>query len=111
MVSGPPPPLAERNLRVALPSTHPLAVNDSVDVGDLRGQQWIASQSSGDEPQLGVWPGLGGRPEVAHVARDWLAKLHLVAAGCGLTTVTADFSAAVRVVEALRTAITGAAAT
>jgi DNA-binding transcriptional LysR family regulator len=36
---------------------------------------------------MGVWPGLAERPEVAHTARDWLAKLRLVAAGCGLTTV------------------------
>ncbi|MFC7588331.1 hypothetical protein ACFQYP_34980 [Nonomuraea antimicrobica] len=36
---------------------------------------------------MGVWPGLDERPEIAHSARDWLAKLGLVAAGCGLTTV------------------------
>jgi hypothetical protein len=36
---------------------------------------------------MGVWPGLDERPEIAHTARDWLAKLHLVAAGCGITTV------------------------
>ena len=86
--------LAERNLCVAVPSTHPLATHDSLDVADLRGQRWIASRSSGDEPQLGVWPGLDGRPEIAHTARDWLAKLHLVAAGCGLTTVPAHLAAA-----------------
>ncbi len=36
-----------------------------------------------------MWPGLDERPEIAHTARDWLAKLHLVAAGFGLTTVPA----------------------
>jgi DNA-binding transcriptional LysR family regulator len=36
---------------------------------------------------MGVWPGLDGHPEIAHVAGDWLTKLNLVAAGCGLTTV------------------------
>lgn len=86
--------LAESNLCVAVPLTHPLATHDSVDIGDLHGQRWIASRSSGDEPQLGVWPGLDGRPEIAHTARDWLAKLHLVAAGCGLTTVPAQLAAA-----------------
>jgi DNA-binding transcriptional LysR family regulator len=40
-------------------------------------------------------PGLDERPEIAHTARDWLAKLHLVAAGCGLTTVSASLVAAV----------------
>lgn len=35
------------------------------------------------------------RPEIAHTARDWLAKLHLVAAGCGITTVPAALVPAV----------------
>ena len=87
--------LTERNLCVAVPSTHPLAGNDSVHVADLRGQRWIAGRTSGDEPQFGVWPGLEGRPDVAHTARDWLTKLQLVAAGCGLTTVPAVIAAAV----------------
>jgi DNA-binding transcriptional LysR family regulator len=86
--------LTERNLCVAVPSTHALAANDSVDVRHLHGQRWIASKASGDEPQLGVWPGLDGRPDIAHTARDWLTKLHLVAAGCGLTTVPAVIAAA-----------------
>lgn len=79
--------LAERNLCVAVAATHPLAANDSVDVADLRGQRWIAGRSSADDQQLGVWPGLDERADVAHTARDWLTKLHLVAAGCGFTTV------------------------
>ncbi len=87
--------LAERDLRVAVPSAHPLAGRDSVEVGDLRGQRWIASRVSLDEPLLGVWPGLDGRQEVVHTSRDWLTKLQLVAAGCGLTTVPALITAAV----------------
>ncbi|MCW2863259.1 MAG: LysR family transcriptional regulator [Actinoallomurus sp.] len=87
--------LAERNLCVAVPSAHPLAADDSVDVGDLRGQRWIAGRTSGDDLQLGVWPGLEGRPDIAHTSRDWLTKLQLVAAGCGLTTVPAVMAAAV----------------
>lgn len=79
--------LTERPLRVAVPATHALAGGDTVDVAELRGRRWIASPSSGDETLMGVWPGLDERPEIAHHARDWLAKLHLVAAGCGLTTV------------------------
>jgi DNA-binding transcriptional LysR family regulator len=43
---------------------------------------------------MGVWPGLDERPEIAHTVRDWLAKLHLVAAGCGLTTVPASLAPA-----------------
>ena len=44
---------------------------------------------------MGVWPGLDERPEIAHTARDWLAKLNLVAAGCGITTVPAALASAV----------------
>ncbi|MFF9207518.1 MULTISPECIES: LysR family transcriptional regulator [unclassified Streptomyces] len=93
------PPLAlqtltERALRLALPATHPLARGDFVDVADLRGQRWIAGSSSGEERLMGVWPGLDERPDIAHTARDWLAKLHLVAAGLGLTTVPATLTPA-----------------
>jgi DNA-binding transcriptional LysR family regulator len=77
--------LAERPLRIAVPANHPLAAADSVDVADLRGQRWIAGPSS---DLMGVWPGLDERPEIAHTARDWLAKLHLVAAGAGITTIS-----------------------
>ncbi|MGP4015870.1 LysR family transcriptional regulator [Saccharopolyspora sp. 5N708] len=94
------PPLAlrtltERSLLLAVPATHPLAGADSVDVAELRGQRWIASRASGEEKLMGVWPGLGERPEIAHTARDWFAKLHFVAAGCGLTTVPAALAPAV----------------
>jgi DNA-binding transcriptional LysR family regulator len=92
--------LAERSLRVAVSDSHPLAREDSVDVVDLRGQRWIAGPSS---TEMGVWPGLDERPEIAHTVRDWLAKLHLVAAGCGVTTVpvslTAVVPAGVRILE------------
>src|SRR4051812_39451912 len=72
--------LTERPLRVAVPSGHPLAAADHADVADLRGLPWIAGQSGADERLMGVWPGLGGRPVIAHTARDWLAKLRPVAA-------------------------------
>ncbi|MBE1471185.1 DNA-binding transcriptional LysR family regulator [Kibdelosporangium phytohabitans] len=77
--------LAERSLRLAVPATHPFAGRDWVTVTELHGQQWIASASA---TEMGVWPGLDERPRIAHTARDWLAKLSLVAAGCGITTVS-----------------------
>ncbi|MFF3558468.1 LysR family transcriptional regulator [Streptomyces sp. NPDC002574] len=79
--------LTERALCLAVPAGHPLARGDYVDVADLRGQRWITSSSSGEERLMGVWKGLDEQPEIVVTARDWLAKLHLVAAGCGLTTV------------------------
>jgi len=84
--------LTERDLCVAVPAGHPLAAARSVSVEDLRGQRWIASSSAGE---MGVWPGLDERPTIAHTARDWLAKLNLVAAGAGITTVPAVLAAAV----------------
>ncbi|WP_410641020.1 LysR substrate-binding domain-containing protein [Amycolatopsis sp. lyj-346] len=85
--------LAERSLRVAVPEHHPLARREYVDVADLRGRRWIGG--SGDDHVMGVWPGLDERPEIAHTARDWLAKLHLVAAGCGITTVPGSIGSVV----------------
>lgn len=82
--------LSERNLFIALPATHPLAANDSVAVADLRGQDWVASTTAGE---MGVWPGLDERPRITHTVRDWLAKLNLVAAGAGLTTVPGSLAA------------------
>lgn len=79
--------LLERALRVALPVDDPLARLAVVDLDDLRGRAWIGGpEGSG---ALGVWPGLDERPVIAHTARDWLAKLALVAAGQGITTVPA----------------------
>jgi DNA-binding transcriptional LysR family regulator len=75
--------LTERSLRVAVPDSHPLARKDFIDIAELSGQPWIV----GGGIAMGAWPGLDERAVVAHTARDWLAKLHLVAAGCGLTTV------------------------
>lgn len=79
--------LVESELLVALPDGHALAGAESVALADLDGQPWIATRSAPDEPMLGVWPGLPGRARIVHSTPDWLAKLQLVAAGCGLTTV------------------------
>ncbi|MFC5064741.1 LysR family transcriptional regulator [Actinomycetospora atypica] len=79
--------LTQGALRVAVPADDPLAHLAVVDVDDLRGRAWIGGpEGSG---AMGVWPGLDDRPRVAHVARDWLAKLALVAGGQGITTVPA----------------------
>jgi DNA-binding transcriptional LysR family regulator len=85
--------LTERSLCVAVPADHVLARGNFVDVADLHGQRWIAS--TGEERVMGVWPGLDERPEIAHTVRDWHAKLHLVAAGCGITTVPAALAGSV----------------
>jgi DNA-binding transcriptional LysR family regulator len=78
--------LSEAELRVAVGPGHPLAARTAVELDELEGQRWVASRSETGETLLGVWPGLAGRPQVAYVARDWLTKLNLVAAGLAITT-------------------------
>src|SRR5438552_2614353 len=79
----------------AIPDQLDATAHDAVDVADLRGRQWIAAPASSSELLMGVWPGLDERPVIAHTVRDWLAKLQLVAAGAGLTTISASMASAV----------------
>ena len=66
---------------------HPLDTRTAVELDELEGQRWVASRSDTGETLLGVWPGLAGRPHIAYVVGDWLAKLNLVATGLAITTV------------------------
>jgi DNA-binding transcriptional LysR family regulator len=77
----------EATLMLAASATGRFAGRSVVSVAELDGIDWIASPSSSAESLMGVWPGLTGRPRVAHTARDWLTKLAFVAADCGITTV------------------------
>jgi DNA-binding transcriptional LysR family regulator len=79
--------LDETGLVVAAPATGAFAGRTAVHLDELVNADWIATPSPAAEPLLGVWPGLPGRPRIVHSARDWLTKLHLVAAGLGVTTV------------------------
>lgn len=83
--------VAETELALAVPSASRHAGPEPVTLESLEGESWIASPSSEHEPQLGVWPGLPGRPKVQHWVRDWATKLELVAHGAGITTVPAEF--------------------
>jgi DNA-binding transcriptional LysR family regulator len=98
--------LTETELMVAVAASHPLAERGAVEISELEKQRWVASRSERGDLLLGVWPGLAGRPQVAYVVGDWLAKLSLVAAGLGVTTVPAVVAPAmpsgVRLVSVLR---------
>jgi DNA-binding transcriptional LysR family regulator len=83
--------ITETTLALAVPSASRHAGPEPVTLESLEGESWIASPSREDEPQLGVWPGLPGRPGVRHWTRDWATKLGLVAQGAGITTVPAEF--------------------
>lgn len=87
--------LTERTLCLAVPEGDSLGRAGFVDVADLRGRRWIGGAPADGDRVMGVWPGLGERPEIAHTARDWLAKLHLVAAGAGITTIPVALAAVV----------------
>lgn len=77
-------PLFEDPLLVALPRHHRLAGRISVEPGELEGERWIVGSTDPSTPLLGAWP----KPSPdALVARDWVAKLGLVAAGQGVTVV------------------------
>lgn len=84
--------LEDTELVIAASATGTFAGRTTVHLDELVDAAWIATPSSPAEPLLGVWPGLPGRPRVAHTARDWLTKLHLVAAGLGVTTVPPHLS-------------------
>ncbi|MGI5127925.1 LysR family transcriptional regulator [Pseudonocardia sp. CA-107938] len=87
--------LIDTVLLLAVPAATALGAGGVVDIQSLVDQDWIASPSSAGEPGMGVWPGLPGRPRIAHTVRDWLTKLQLVAAGCGVTTVPVGMAGAV----------------
>jgi DNA-binding transcriptional LysR family regulator len=78
--------LSERELLIGVSAGHPFASAGAVDVQQLNRQVWVASRSDPGDALLGVWPGLAERPDIRYVARDWLAKLHIVAAGLAITT-------------------------
>lgn len=79
-------PLLEGDLLVAVPARGGLGEDGAVTLAELQDAPWITGPSTDGEPGLGVWPALARRPVVGHQARDWLAKLALVAAGRGVTT-------------------------
>jgi DNA-binding transcriptional LysR family regulator len=82
----------DTELVVAVPSTGEFAGRTAVHVDELIDVPWIAAPASNADPLLGVWPGLPGRPDIVHCARDWLTKLQLVAGGFGVTTVPSRLS-------------------
>ncbi|MEU1306060.1 LysR family transcriptional regulator [Streptomyces shenzhenensis] len=75
--------LLEDDLRVALPSRHPLATRSLVRADELRHESWIVESAVGDSPYYGAWPTLV-QPTITHQARDWSTRLGMVAAGLGI---------------------------
>jgi DNA-binding transcriptional LysR family regulator len=80
-------PLLDDPLLVALPPDHALAGRSSVTTEMLRNERWIAASTEPGTTLLGAWSDASWQPDIAFIARDWVAKLGLVAAGLGVTVV------------------------
>jgi DNA-binding transcriptional LysR family regulator len=79
--------LLEDPLLVAVGRAHPLAARTRVPADDLQEERWVAGSTDARSTLLGAWSNSTWEPEIAYVARDWTAKLGLVAAGLGMTVV------------------------
>ncbi|WP_067690665.1 LysR family transcriptional regulator [Nocardia jejuensis] len=93
--------LLEDRLFLAVPRGHALASAGAVGPERLRRERWITgSEDPATSLVFGAWT---APPKPAFVARDWVAKLGLVAAGLGITVVpgllTPALSRAVAVVR------------
>lgn len=96
-------PLFETRLMLAVAANGPFAARQSISVHEAVAQPWIAPPRSMKDPHLGVWPGLPGRPRIAHRTADWLTRLALVAAGAGVTTLpSSDFATALPGIHVVR---------
>lgn len=80
-------PLLADPLLLAVARGHALARRRSVGLDELARERWIAGSADASETFLGVWDSLSWKPDVGIVAREWTAKLGLVAAGLGVTLV------------------------
>ncbi|MFG1792230.1 LysR family transcriptional regulator [Nocardia sp. NPDC049149] len=74
-------------LYVAVHRGHRLARHASTPISALRDEPWIVGSEERHTPLLGAWHSAAWQPVVAHVARDWVTKWGLVAAGLGVTLV------------------------
>lgn len=79
--------LLEDPLLVVVGREHPLAASTSVEADAMRKERWIAGSTRPRSSLLGAWTGSEWEPEIAYVARDWIAKVGLVAAGLGVTVI------------------------
>ncbi|MGW4774849.1 LysR substrate-binding domain-containing protein [Nocardia sp. NPDC004278] len=66
---------------------HRLALDSSTPVSALRDERWIAGSDEPVTTLLGAWHQAPWQPAVGHIARDWVTKPGLVAAGLSFTVV------------------------
>jgi DNA-binding transcriptional LysR family regulator len=88
--------LVDDPLLLAVGSAHPLARRRTVEIDDLAEERWIAATPSASDTLIGAWQWADWQPRVEMIAKDWTAKLGLVAAGLGVTLVPGLAADAVR---------------
>jgi DNA-binding transcriptional LysR family regulator len=88
--------LIDDPLLLAVGREHPLARRRFVEIDDVAGEDWIAGSSKASDTMIGAWQWADWRPRVALIAKEWTAKLGLVAAGLGVTLVPGLAADAVR---------------
>jgi DNA-binding transcriptional LysR family regulator len=79
--------LIDDPLLLAVGLDHPLARRRTVNLDDLVSEPWIAGSARADDSMLGAWQWAEWQPKVGLIAKEWTAKLGLVAAGLGVTLV------------------------
>jgi DNA-binding transcriptional LysR family regulator len=88
--------LIDDPLLLAVGPSHPLARRRAVDIDDLAEESWVAASAQASDTMIGAWQWAEWQPNVELIARDWTAKLGLVAAGLGVTLVPGLAADAVR---------------
>jgi DNA-binding transcriptional LysR family regulator len=88
--------LLDDPLLLAVGQEHPLARRRTVDLDTLAAESWIAASTDASDTMLGAWQWAEWKPRVELVAKEWTAKLGLVAAGLGVTLVPGLAAPAVR---------------
>jgi DNA-binding transcriptional LysR family regulator len=76
-------------LLVAVARTHWLASARGVTPDVVADEAWIVGSSDRSEGLLGAWDSATWAPRIPFTAKDWNAKIGLVAAGLGITVVPA----------------------
>lgn len=79
--------LLDDPLLLAVGQAHPLALAPSITPDELEHEAWVIGSADSSEGLLGAWVTADWAPRVAFTARDWTAKLGLVAQGLGVTIV------------------------
>jgi DNA-binding transcriptional LysR family regulator len=88
--------LIDDPLLLAVGQDHRLARRRTVNLDDLSGESWIAASTDASDTMIGAWQWADWRPRVDLIAKEWTAKLGLVAAGLGVTLVPGLAADAVR---------------